>query len=166
MSATLLSGISVSNPGYSGLSLEVYTRISVSNKGYEDLPATLYPDVSISNLGYTHGVYRSTGISVSNKVYEDLSATLFPDVSVSNPGYNGLSPGMFLEYRSATKYMKTCQILCTLEYHSVNQSMMQGMEGLEFMLEYQHNYKHGLKHSYLWKVMFSDDCLKIHLCVS
>ena len=32
MSAALLPGISVSNPWYSGLSLEVYTRISVSNK--------------------------------------------------------------------------------------------------------------------------------------
>ena len=102
-------------------------------------------------------MYRSTGISVSDKVYEDLSGTLFPSVSVSNLGYNSLSPGMFLEYQSATKYMKTCLILCTLEYHSVNQSMMQGMEGLEFMLEYQHIYKYGLKH-YLWKVMLSDDC--------
>ena len=40
------------------------------------------------------------------------------------------------------------------------QSMMQGREGLEFKLEYQHIYKYGLKHCYLWKVMFSDDCLK------
>ena len=137
----------------------MYYRISVSDKLYEDLPATLYPDVSVSNLGYTLGVYRSTGISISDKVYEDLSATLFPGVSVSNPGYNDLSAGMFLEYRSATKYMKTFQILCTPAYYSVSQSMMQGMEGLEFMLEYQHIYKYGLKH-YLWKVMFSDDCLK------
>ena len=38
--------------------------------------------------------------------------------------------------------------------------MMQGMEGLEFMLEYQHIYKNGLKHCHWWKVMFSDDCLK------
>ena len=56
--------------------------------------------------------------------------------------------------------MKTCQILCTLEYHSVYQSMMQGMEGLQFMLEYQHIYTYCLKHCYLWKVMFSDGCLK------
>ena len=125
-SATLLPSISVSNPGYRGLSLEVYTWISVSDKG---LPATLYPDVTVSNLGYILRVYRSTGISVSDKVYEDLSGTLFPSVSVSNLGYNSLSPGMFLEYHSATKYMKICQILCTLEYHLVNQSMMQGMEG-------------------------------------
>ena len=116
-------------------------------------------------------MYRSTGILVSDKVYEDQSGTLFPSVSVSNLGYNSLSPGMFLEYQSATKYMKTCQILCTLEYHSVNQSMMQGMEGLEFMLEYQHIYKYGLKHicGKLWKVMLSDDCLKKkkkNLCVS
>ena len=34
--------------------------------------------------------------------------------------------------------------------------MMQGMEGLEFMLEYQHIYKYGLKYCYLWKVVFSD----------
>ena len=149
MSVTLLPCISVSNSGYSGLSLEVYTRISVSDKVYEDLPATLYPDVSVSNLVYTLGVYRSTGISVSDKVYEDLSATLFPGVSVSNLGYNGLSPGMFLEYWSATKYMKTCQILCTPEYHSVYQSMMQGVECLEFMLEYQIIYKYGLNHCYL-----------------
>ena len=88
VSSALLPGISVSNPGYSGLSLEVYTRISVSDRVYEDL----YPDISVSNLGYTLGVYRSTGISVSDKVYEDLSATLFPGVSVSNPGYNDLSP--------------------------------------------------------------------------
>ena len=81
-------------------------------------------------------MYRSTGISVSDKVYEDLSATLFPSVSVSNLGYNGVSPGMFLEYHSPKKYMKTCQILFNLEYYSVNQSIMQGMEGLEFMLEY------------------------------
>ena len=40
------------------------------------------------------------------------------------------------------------------------QSMMQGMEGLEFMLEYQHIYKYDLNYCYLWKVMFSDDCLK------
>ena len=152
--------MSVSNPGYSGLSLEVYTRTSVHDKVYEDLPATLYPDVSVSNLGYTHGVYRSIGISVSDKVYEDLSATLFPGVSISNPGYNDLSPVMFLEYRPATKYMKTCQILCISEYHSVNQSMMQGMESLEFMLEYQYIYKYGLKYCYLWKVKFSDDCSK------
>ena len=59
-----------------------------------------------------------------------------------------------------TKYMKTCLILSTPEYRSVHQSMMQGMEGLEFMLEYQYIYKYGLKHCYLWKVMFSDDCLK------
>ena len=107
----------------------------------EDLPATLYPELSVTNLGYTLGVYRSPGISVSDKVYEDLSATLFPSVSV--PGYNSLSAGMFLEYRSATKYMKTCQILCTPVYHSVYQSMVQGMEGLEFMLEYQNIYKYG-----------------------
>ena len=66
MSATLLPGISVSNPGYSGLSLEVYTQISVSDKVYEDRPVTLYPDVSVSNLGYTLGVYRSTGLLVSD----------------------------------------------------------------------------------------------------
>ena len=65
-----------------------------------------------------------------------------------------------MEHRSATKYMKTCQILCTPEYHSVYQSMTQGREGLEFMLEYQHIYMYGLKHSCLWKVMLSDDCLK------
>ena len=109
-------------------------------------------------------MYRSAGISVSDKVYEDLSATLFPGVSVSNPGYNGVSPGMFLEYRSTIKYMKTFQILCIPESHLVYQSMMQGMEGLAFMLEYQHFYKYGLKHCYLWKVMFSDDCLKKLIC--
>ena len=38
--------------------------------------------------------------------------------------------------------MKTCQILCTPEYHSVYQSMMQDMECLEFMLDYQHIYKY------------------------
>ena len=117
--------------------------------------------MSVSNAGYrglSPGLY--TGISVRDKVYEDLSATLFPCVSVSNPGYNGLSPRMFLEYRSVTKYMKTCQILCTPEYHSVYQSIMQDMEGLEFMLECQHIYTYCLKHCYLWKVMFSDDCLK------
>ena len=103
---------------------------------------------------------RSTLISVSDKVYEDLSATLFPGVSVSNPGYNGLSPGMFLKYWSATKYMKTCLVVCTPEYNSVYQSMMQSMEGLEFILEYLHIYKYGLKHCHLWKVKFSDDCLK------
>ena len=106
-------------------------------------------------------MYRSTRISVSDKVYEDLSATLFPGVFVSNPGYNGLSAGMFLEYRSATKYMKTCQILYTPAYHSVYLSMMQGREGLGFTLEYHHIYKYGPKHCYLLKVMFSDDCLKI-----
>ena len=36
--------------------------------------------------------------------------------------------------------------------------MMQGMESLEFLLEYQHIYKYD--YCYLWKVMFSDDCLK------
>ena len=61
-----LPGISVRNPGYSGLLHEVYTRISISNKVYEVLPATLHPDVSVSNLGYTLRVYRYTGISVSN----------------------------------------------------------------------------------------------------
>ena len=31
------------------------------------------------------------------------------------------------------------------------QSMMQDMEGLKLMLEYQNIYKYGLKHNYLWK---------------
>ena len=160
MSTALLPSISVSNPGYSGLSLEVYTGIPVSDKVNEDLTITLYPDVSVSNLRYTLGVNRSTLISVSDKVYEDLSATLFPGVSVSNTGYNGLSPGMFLKYWSVTKYMKTCPVVCTPEYNSVYQSMMQSMEGLEFILEYLHIYKYGLKHCHLWKVKFSDHCLK------
>ena len=144
----------ISNPGFSGLSLEMYTRISVRNKVYEDqcqLHCTsMYQSV-------TWGVHLEC---IDPSATNDLSATLFPGVSVSNPGYNGLLPGMFLEYRSATKYMKNCQILCTTEYHSMYQSIMQGMEGLEFMLEYQHIYKYGHKHCYLWKVMFSDDCLK------
>ena len=101
------------------------------------------------------------------------------------------------EYRSATKYTKTCQLHCspvyqsvslsrnvsgiwTIDkvyvnmsdivyprYHSVYQTMMQRVEGLEFMLEYQHIYKYGLKYCYLWEIMFSDDCLKkINPCVS
>ena len=76
---------------------------------------------------------------------------------------------MFLEYLSATKYILTCQVLCTPVCDSVYQSMMQRMEGQEFKLEYQHICKYDLKHCYLAEVMFSDDCLKtikINLYVS
>ena len=86
--------------GRAACHLKCTPKYRTCEKVYEDLPATLYLDASVSKLGYTLGVYKSTRISVSDKVYEDLSATLFPCVSVSNLGYNGLSPGMFLEYRS------------------------------------------------------------------
>ena len=93
MSATLLPGISVSNPRYSGLSL-VHPNISQQQSIWRP---TSYTELRcISNLVFTLGVYRSTGISVSDKVYKDLSARLFPVVTGSNPGYNSLSPGMFL----------------------------------------------------------------------
>ena len=134
----------------------MYTGISVGDKVYKDLPATLYPKVSICNLEYS-----SRNIGQRQSIRRPVSYTVV-GVSVSNPGYNGLSAGMFLEYRSATKYMKTCQILCTREYHSVFQTMMQGMKGLEFMLyarvsTYMNLY--GLAHCYLWKFVFSNDYL-------
>ena len=104
LSAALLPSVSVSNPGYSGLSHGEYTRILVSDRVNQDLQATLYISVSVSNPGYSGlspKVY--TRISVGDKVYKDPSATLYPKVSVCNLGYSSLSPG--LECRSATKYI-------------------------------------------------------------
>ena len=112
LSAALLPSVSVSNPGYSGLSHGEYTGILVSDSVNQDLQATLYISVSVSNPGYSGlspKVY--TGISVGDKVYKDPSATLYPKVSVCNLGYSSLSPG--LECRSATKYNKVCELHCT-----------------------------------------------------
>ena len=104
MSATLLYAISVSNPGYSGLLLEVYTRTSVSNKVYEVLPPALYPICQSVTWGI-HLECIDKPILVSDKVYEDLSATLFPGVSVSNPGYNNsLSTEKNIAYRYSLVY--------------------------------------------------------------
>ena len=88
-SATLLPSVSVSNPGYSGLSHGENTGILESDRVNQDLQTTLYIGVSVSNPGYSGlspKVY--TGISVGDKVYKDLSATLYPKVL----GYNSLSP--------------------------------------------------------------------------
>ena len=99
---TLLPGISVSNPGYSGLSLEVYTQISVSNKVYEDLPATctfvhctpMYQSVTWDIHLECTDIPEHRSATKYTKTCQ-LHCTLFPGVSVSNPGYNRLSPGMF-----------------------------------------------------------------------
>ena len=106
LSAALLPSVSVSNPGYSGLSHGEYTRILVSDRVNQDLQATLYISISVSNPGYSGlspNVY--TGISVGDKVYKDPSATLYPKVSVCNLGYSSLSPG--LECRSATSITRS-----------------------------------------------------------
>ena len=67
--------------------------------------------------GLSPGLY--TGVSVSDKVYEDQS--LLPGISVSNPGYSGLSLDVYTRISTATKYIKTCQLLvhCTPMYQSV-----------------------------------------------
>ena len=102
--------VSVSSAGYSSLSPGLYTGISVSDKVYEDqCQLHCYPVYqSVTQGGLSLEMY--TRISVSNKVYEDLPATLYPDVSVSNLGYT-LGTIDLPEYRSATKYIKTCRFI-------------------------------------------------------
>ena len=106
MSAALLPGILVSNPGYKWLvTCSVHLNISQQQSIWN--PASyIVPDVSVSILGYTVRVYtcRYIRTSVSDKVYEDLSATPFTSVSVSNLGYNSLSFQMFRSILVADRY--------------------------------------------------------------
>ena len=109
------------------------------------------------------------GIS-QQQIYKDLSATLFPGVSFSNPGYNSLSAGMFETAFGVSVSDKVYENMSDIVYPGVSFSVLvndagYGRSGVYATVSiYLIIYKYGLKH-YLWKVKFSDDCLKKKICV-
>ena len=118
MSATLLPSISVSNPGVAACNLKCkpeYQSVTKYMKTCQLHCTTMYQSV-------TWGIHLEC-IDLPEYRSATKCTKMFPGVSVSNPGYNALSPGMFLENRSATKYTKTCRLHCSPVYQSVTRDI-------------------------------------------